>query len=408
VSAVIPSSVIGGTGVPVIPSAASLDALLTGVRRDIEQLQAVVAHVFSGLTDNLSDAGASAVSAAVTDPPVVAAATATTGYKLFTIYNLTTTAMTLIDINAFGLPLGSVVNSLVLGPVLGTVIDPGGKLTLQIAAPSTVIKLSQAKPREAWVANYFRAVRWGGAGDIVFTFKDSQGTTNVLARYYTHFELDGSDNDLSAVCDSTNCVVAGDDRRDDSSRTVFLLGFPGNRAIDASTLPSARQQQFAALCSTGGVKCTWIDSSIKRTLGQAQVVGAVVENPLDEKTSFPVTVSVAKSTSTSFKAATKAGFDLFSVVKAEVSAEYTKQWTDTYTLSQTVNVPLPAKTAGWVEARIPVDLVTGTLLVQTSGQTIYLRNISVEIPIQDGIPVYTIRNRPLPASALPRTVAAAV
>ena len=145
---------------------------------------------------------------------------------------------------------------------------------------------------------------------------------------------------------------------------MFLLGV-GDQALDATDLPPDRQLKLAGLCEgAGNVTCSWENKSVTRGLSQPEIVGSPVKNKLNDPASTSVSVSIQKSYSSTLKGGVKAGFDLFTLVKA-VSVEYSKTWTDTYTNTQTVTVPVAPRSEAWVEAQVPVDIVRGTLIVKT-------------------------------------------
>ncbi|BBY66535.1 hypothetical protein MHEL_47780 [Mycolicibacterium helvum] len=376
-------SALGGSGALVIPSPAAFVDLLAGARRDFEHMQTSFAQSFSALANNpvgAATAGLTALRAAIVNVEPRASDTPSPGFQLYTIYNLTSAPMTLVNVNIVT-PEGAG-RSIVRTPPVGTVIDPGGKMTFELAQKRTSIL-------GLFTTTAFRDT------DVVLTFKDAVGASVNVRAEYTYWQarpVTGGGG--LAICDSARCKVEGDDG--DSRRTVFLLG-DGDSAIDASTLPIARQQKLVGLCGASQVTCKWADSKVQQGVyGQAEVLGAVVTNNTSVSTTTVVTVTIQKAYSSTIKGAVKGGFDLFSVVKAEVSAEYTRQWTDTYTFSQQVTVPLRANYMGWVEGTVPVDVVTGTLIVQTPGQTIYLRNIKVEVPIAGGQPRLSIQDRALP------------
>ncbi|WP_445170057.1 hypothetical protein ACTXG7_12510 [Mycolicibacterium sp. Dal123E01] len=382
-SAPNPLAVLNGGGAPAIPSPADVEAMLGGVRRDLEQLQSVLSQSVTNLFGDPAGsvtAGLAALRTAVANVDPKPSDTPSKGFQLYTIYNLSPTPITLVNVNIVT-PEGAG-KSVVRTPPVGTVVQPGDKITLELAQKRTSIL-------GLFSTTAFRDT------DVILSFKDGNGAiVNVRAEYTYWQARPVTGGGGLAICDTSRCKVEGDE--EDARRTVFVLG-AGDSALDATNLPVDRQQKIVGLCGASQVSCKWVDSKVVRgTYGQAEVIGSIVHNNTDKDTSSPVAITVSKAYSSSLKGGVKGGFDLLGVIKAEVSTEYTSTWTDTYSTTQTVPVPLPPHTAGWVEARVPVDVVTGTLVVQTPGQTIYLQNIRVEVPIAGGKSILAIENRALP------------
>ncbi|MCV7180028.1 hypothetical protein [Mycolicibacterium sphagni] len=376
-------AMLNDSGAPAIPSPKDIEAMLGGVRRELERMQSAlsqsVTNLFADPAGSVT-AGLAALRTAAANVETKASDTPSKGFQLYTIYNLTAAPITLDSVNIVT-PEGAG-TSIVRTPPVGTVVAPGGKITLELAQ----------KRRSILGLFTISAQR---DTDVILSFKDGDGTiVNVRAEYTYWQSRPLTGNGGLAICDTSRCKVEGDEG--DSRRTVFVLG-AGTSALDATNLPVDRQQKLVGLCGASQVSCKWVDSKVVQgTYGQAQVIGSVVHNNTDRDTSSPVAITVSKAYSSSLKGGIKGGFDLLGVIKAEVSTEYTSTWTDTFTTTQTVPVPLPPHTAGWVDAKVPVDVVTGTLVVQTPGQTIYLKNVRVEVPIAGGAAILSIENRALP------------
>lgn len=385
-SASNPLASLKGGGAPAIPSPADLEAMLGGVRRDLEHMQSALSQSVTTLFTNPAGsmtAGLAALRTAAATIDTRSSDTPSKGFQLYTIYNMAPTSLTLTDVKIVT-PEGAG-RSIVRTPPVGTIVAPGEKITLELAQKRTSIL-------GLFTTTAFRDT------DVILSFKDSDGAIIDVRAEYTYWQARPvTGNGGLAICDTSRCKVEGDEG--DARRTVFVLA-AGNSALDATNLPVDRQQKLVGLCSASGVSCRWVDSKVVTGgHGQAQVVGSVVHNNTDKDTSSPVAITVSKAYSSSLKGGVKGGFDLLGVIKAEVSTEYTSTWTDTFTTTQTVQVPLPPHTTGWVEAKVPVDVVTGTLVVQTPVQTIYLSNVRVEVPIAGGTPELFIENR-----AIPRTI----
>ncbi|MGE0216591.1 hypothetical protein [Mycolicibacterium sp.] len=360
-------STTGGT--PVVPTSSEIATLVGGVYRELEHLKVASTPAAPALP-------VAAAVGAVTNPPVPDIEQEY--YSLFSIYNLSSRAMTLTNIDYIWpkKPGLNIVDNgpLLLAPQIGTVTDTGEKIIFQLSRPSRFQD-----------------------GEVQLTFKDTAGNVSRITIERTYWQSrpifgDGG----KAYCNTSNCIVLGSSGQ---SRRNVLIVDPGDKITDASTFTPERQQKIANLCGVSGITCTFANSKTTKGYAPAEVIGNEVANESEVQQSMSISMTVQKAYQNSIKGGVKAGADLFSLVKAEVSVEYTHQWTTTYTHAQTISINVPANTAAWVEAQVQVYEVRGDLIINTGDRTFNLKNVMVQVPIKDSTPRYTIKSRKLPKSS---------
>ena len=185
---------LNGSGIPVIPPPPALDVMLAGARRDLE-------HIVSAL---LGNGFGVASTAAVITPPVPVPDKQLPHFQLFTFYNLTSGALTLTDVRVIS-PSGAG-SSVVRLPQVGTVINPGGKVNLQLAQKGVSI------------FGWFNVSAFQDT-EVALTFKDAAGnvtTVNAEYTYWQHRPATGKGG--LATCTSANCRGRGRRRRISQNR----------------------------------------------------------------------------------------------------------------------------------------------------------------------------------------------
>jgi len=139
-SAPNPLAMLNGGGAPAIPSPADVEAMLGGVRRDLEHMQSAlsqsVTNLFSDPSGSMT-AGLAALRTAAATIDTRASDTPSKGFQLYTIYNMAPTTLTLTDVKIVT-PEGAG-RSVVRTPPVGTVVQPGDKITLELAQKRTSI-----------------------------------------------------------------------------------------------------------------------------------------------------------------------------------------------------------------------------------------------------------------------------
>ncbi|AQT82039.1 hypothetical protein B1R94_26480 [Mycolicibacterium litorale] len=146
-----------------------------------------------------------------------------------------------------------------------------------------------------------------------------------------------------------------------------------------------------SLCGSSKASCRFVTNQTAptETFTPEHPVGAIVRNSTESNITKSVAIVETTSTTTNLKVAAKAGFEVMKVIKAELSAEYGKAWTDTHQFGETINMTVPPGKQGWIVGQEPVKRYYGDMIITVGNTTITVKDMYVDTPDPSRAAIFT-------------------
>jgi YVTN family beta-propeller protein/VCBS repeat-containing protein len=183
-------------------------------------------------------------------------------------------------------------------------------------------------------------------------------------------------------CEIDNSSILGD-------ANVIFYDKSGTTYTISASKSDDQVAALNALCGSSNAKCSFTSTRSEDTYSSDHPVGGVVLNPTNVPISKSLTVSDTTSTTTNLKITAKAGFEVLKVIKAELSTEYGKAWTDTHQFGETMGMTVAPGTKAWFTAQNPVTRYYGDMTITVGKTTILVKDMYVDSPRPSGTPLYT-------------------
>jgi YVTN family beta-propeller protein len=165
---------------------------------------------------------------------------------------------------------------------------------------------------------------------------------------------------------------------------IGLLDAPGTSVIIDASRNAEQIKAVNAFCGSSAAQCSFTTTRTVDTYGNPRSTGTVVTNDTGSPLNKGVSITQASSTTMSWKLSAKASVDVMKVVKAEISAEYGKSYTDTHTFTDSITFTVRPGYQGRVIAETPVVRYYGDLTITSGNTQILVKDFFVDAPRPDG------------------------
>jgi hypothetical protein len=229
------------------------------------------------------------------------------------------------------------------------------------------------------VTYFFLSTNGGRADFSLLNGDQAVGAAHVTMVQYG---LGGVRTDCRIDNSSTLCAGAGQD-----SSSVTVIDPPGTVHDVPASLKQQQADALKTLCANGNAaSCHFTANKQAHLESEPHQVGGHVDNPhdYDEKTTIHLKDTVG--TSDSVDVGITAGTELFEVVKVEVEAKYSHEWTAEHTFEQDVELTIPSKKRCWFVATAPIIRYTGDFKVTLGNTTWNLTDVYFDGPDTDQSP----------------------
>ncbi|WP_445170360.1 hypothetical protein ACTXG7_14180 [Mycolicibacterium sp. Dal123E01] len=124
--------------------------------------------------------------------------------------------------------------------------------------------------------------------------------------------------------------------------------------------------------------------------------------PLDNsKGTAPVTIEISQSEGASesdnVELSAEVSSKLSDLLNLKINAKYGHNWTKTYTFNYKYTAQVPAKSAGWLMVKNPIQRVTGFFTIKLGNTTYTVTNVVLNTPDPSRLPGYFADTDPVVA-----------